>query len=103
MQKKNLRFTFCPKIFKPINIPFLTLELGHPSAENFKGTDLRTDSRIFKALQESGKLYKEVELVVTCNNIVGTGKRRPSFVFTLSVVSVSKGEFAEKKIYSTTH
>ena len=87
-----------PPYYSNSDYPILTLELGHPSAENFKDTDLRADSRIFKALEESGKLYEEVELVVICNNIVGTGKRRPSFVFTLPVVNVTKGEFVEKKI-----
>ncbi len=78
--------------------PVLTLELGFLSPEYFKSADLRSDSRIFKALQAAGKLYEEVELFVTCKTIVGTGKRRASFIFTLPVVAVTKGEFAEKEI-----
>jgi len=78
--------------------PVLTLELGYPSSDYFKGTDLRMDPRIFKALQDAGKLYEDLELVVTCKKIVGTGKRRASFIFTLPIVSVTKGEFDEKEI-----
>lgn len=87
-----------PPYYSGSDFPVLTLELGYPSPEYFKSADLRADSRIFKALKDAGKLYEDVELVVTCNKIVGTGKRRMSFIFTLPVVSVTKGEFAEKEI-----
>jgi hypothetical protein len=87
-----------PPYYSGSDYPVLTLELGYPSTEYFKSTDLRADSRIFKALEEAGKLYEEVELNVTCSKIIGTGKRRMSYIFTLPVVSVSKGEFDEKEI-----
>lgn len=87
-----------PPYYSNSDYPILTLELGYPSDEYFKSADLRADSRIFKALEDAGKLYEDVELVVTCKNIYGTGKRRASFVFTLPVVSVTKGKFDEKEI-----
>lgn len=87
-----------PPYYSNSDYPILTLELGYPSDEYFKGADLRADSRIFKALEEAGKLYEDLELVVTCRNIYGTGKRRASYVFTLPIVSVTKGEFDEKEI-----
>ncbi len=81
-----------------LDFPVLTLELGYPSAGYFKGTDLRADSRIFKALEKAGKLYEEVELIVKCKKITASGKRRPSSEFTFKVVSVAKGEFKAKEI-----
>ncbi len=87
-----------PPYFSNTDYPILSLELGYPSPKYFKNADSRSDSRIFKALQDAGKLYQEVELVVTCKKIVGTGKRRASFIFTLPVVAVTKGEFDEKEL-----
>ncbi len=80
------------------DFPVLTLEPGYPSTEYFKGTDLRSDARIFKSLEEAGKLYEEVELVVKCKKITATGKRRPGSIFTFEIVSVTKGEFKNKEI-----
>jgi hypothetical protein len=78
--------------------PVLTLEAGFPSVNFFKGADLRADSRILKALENAGKLYDELELVVKCKKIVGTRKRRLSHIFTFEVVKETKGKFNKKEI-----
>jgi len=87
-----------PPYYSNTDFPELALETGYPSAEFFKGTDWRADSRILKALEEAGKLYDEVELVVKCKKITASGKRRPSSHFTFEVVAVTKGEFTDKEI-----
>jgi hypothetical protein len=78
--------------------PILTLETGYPSPSYFKGTDLRSAPKIFKALEEAGKLYEKAELIVKCKKIKATMKRRASHIFTFDVVGVAKGEFKEKEI-----
>ena len=77
--------------------PILTLETGYPSPSYFKGEDFRSDARIFKALEEAGKLYEEAELIVKCKKIRSSMKRRTSHIFTFDVVSVTKGEFSKKE------
>ncbi len=80
-----------PPYYSNTDFPILTLELGYPS-------DLRSDSRIFNALETAGLLYNELELTVKCKNIAATGKRRASAIFTFEVVAVNKGEFDKKEI-----
>ena len=87
-----------PPYYSNTDYPVLTLESGYPSAEYFKGADLRSDPRIFKALETAGKLYDEVELVVKCRKIRSSGKRRASSYFTFEVLAATKGEFKEKII-----
>lgn len=55
-----------PPYYSNSDYPILTLEPGYPSPAYFKSADLRADSRIFKALEDAGKLYEAVVLVVTC-------------------------------------
>lgn len=80
------------------DFPVLKFELGFPSSEYFKGIDHRNDAEIFSALENAGVLYDELELTVKCKNIIATGKRRPSSIFTFDVISVNKGKFDEKEI-----
>ena len=54
--------------------------------------------RYIKALENAGKLYDELELVVKCKKIVGTRKRRLSHIFTFEVVKETKGKFNKKEI-----
>jgi hypothetical protein len=87
-----------PPYYSNTDFPVLTFETGYPSARFFKGPDLRADPRIFKALEAAGKLYDELEMVVKCKQIVASGKRRPSSIFTFDIISVTRGEFADKEI-----
>lgn len=87
-----------PPYYTNTDFPILTLELAFPSAEYFKQSDLRSDSRIFNALKTAGLLYNELELTVKCKKIAATGKRRVSAIFTFEVVAVNKGEFDKKEI-----
>jgi hypothetical protein len=90
-----------PPYYSNTDFPVLTLEPGYPSAEYFKGEDLRSDSRILKALEKAGKLYGEVELLVKCKKITATGTRRPASEFTFEILSVIKGEFKQNEISFT--
>ena len=83
------------------DFPVLTFDLGYPSPAFFKGTDLRADARIFKALEKAGKLYEKAELLVKCKKITATGTRRPASKFTFEVLSVRKGNFKGKEITFT--
>jgi len=87
-----------PPYYSNSDYPILTLELGYPSPAYFKSIDLRADSRIFKALENTGKLYEKLELVVKCKKITASGKRRPSSYFEFEIVTVTKGEFKDKEI-----
>jgi len=78
--------------------PTLEFAAGYPSPEWFKGEDRRADKRILKALENAGKLYEEVELVVKCQKITASGTRRPGSHFTFEIVAVTKGEFRDKEI-----
>ena len=80
------------------DFPILFLETGYPSAEYFKGPDLRSDTRILNALEKVGKLYDKVELIAKCKKIKPTMKRRMSHIFTFDVVGVTRGEFRKKEI-----
>lgn len=78
--------------------PVLQFRDGYPDKTYFKGPDLRAGREIFESLEKSGKLYDELQFVVKCRNIVATGKRRASFVFTFDVVEVSKGRSDETQL-----
>lgn len=79
------------------DFPFLKLELGYPSAEHFKEKDLRADEKIFKALENGGLLYEYFEAVGKCKNIVGTGKRHASWIFTFKLDSTVNENFPNKE------
>lgn len=87
-----------PPYYSNTDFPVLRLETGYPTPEFFKSADLRADSRIFKALEEAGKLYEEVEMIVKCKKITASGTRRPGSHFDFEVVSVTKGEFKNKEL-----
>src|SRR5215204_1016367 len=87
-----------PPYYSNTDFPVLTLELGYPSAEYFKGADLRADSRIFKSLEAAGKLYEDVELIAKCKKITDSGTRRPGSNFIFEAISITKGEFKDKEI-----
>ena len=80
------------------DFPVLKLEPGYPSPKYFTGTDLRADSRIFEALEKTGKLYEQAELIVKCKKITATGTRRPASRFVFEVLAVTKGKFNDKEI-----
>ncbi len=77
----------------------LLFELDYPPlAPKNPATDPRGDERLLKALERSGKLYREVWLEAKCTGARGTGKRRQSFVFEFNVEKAVKGDFPNRSI-----
>lgn len=78
------------------------INFGYPIEKFFRRDEFRqavNDSRILKALEKSGKLYEDLEIIAKCKDFKPSMKRRPGFYITLEVDSVTKGTYSEKEIH----